>query len=134
MLLGYLGLGGAVVASGSGPAVGALSLAYGGAGLVSYLGIGLPPVLRALSVNATAGVGAVLGLGTLIAGSANMTLILLSTLFIIDFVNGTQAAEEDVLVREQPEDERIGPIMKFFTSSWKVNGFNKRNFDACQTI
>jgi len=24
--------------------------------------------------------------------------------------------------------------MSFFTSSWKVNGFNKRNFEGCQTI
>jgi hypothetical protein len=102
MLLGFLGLGGITVASGHGTAVGALSLAYGSAGLASYLGLSLPPVLRLLNINNTAGIGAVLSLGTLIAGSAYMPLILLSALFIIDFVNGLQAAEEDVLLREQP--------------------------------
>ena len=27
-----------------------------------------------------------------------------------------------------------GPIMSFFTESWKVNSFNRRNYDTCQTV
>jgi hypothetical protein len=65
-------------------AVGALSLVYGGAGLVQYLGFRTAPIIRALSVNAVSIVGLILGAGAILTNGLNITLLLLTLLHGID--------------------------------------------------
>ena len=126
MLLGFLALGGTEFATGEAAVVGGLSLLYAGAGLTRYLGFKLPPVIKAISVNATAAVGALLGAGAIASHGPSLNLLMLTALFIIDLIQGMQ--QEDQHLDRVREPEYINPITSFFTSSWKVNGFNRRNF------
>jgi hypothetical protein len=90
MLAAYLILGGSAIVSGSAPALGTLSVAYGASGIVSYLGFTLAPIMRLFNINAvSAGIGAT----TMLTGQINMTLIMLTCLHIIDFSHATSIAE-----------------------------------------
>lgn len=132
MLVAYLLLGGAAVASGS-QLVGTVSLAYAGSGLAQYLGARLPPVLRAMSVNAVSGLGAIFGLGAMATGGVSLTLLMLTALHIIDLVCGVDESREADLDNMRSAGESVGPLTHFFTTSWKSNSFNKNNFLTCQT-
>jgi hypothetical protein len=88
MLLAFLFLGGAAIVSGNGPAVGTMSLLYGGSGLVGYLGFKLPPLFRAISVNATSGLCAVMALGAMASGGLSLSILMLTALHIIDLMQG----------------------------------------------
>lgn len=85
MVMASLVLGGSAIASGTAPAAGALSVAYGATGVVKYLGFSLPPILRMLNVNAVAPVAAGIGAATMMTGQLDLTLLLLTSLHIIDF-------------------------------------------------
>lgn len=87
MLLGFLGLGGVALSQGN-AAAGALSLAYGSTGLIGYLGFKLPPLLKAINVNATAAAGAVLSVGSMLTGGLGVNMFILAALFMVDFNEG----------------------------------------------
>ena len=55
--------------------------------MVSYLGFSMSPIFRFLNVNAISGVAAFLGLGAMFTGGVDLTLLLLTSLHIIDLVN-----------------------------------------------
>jgi len=84
LIIGYLMCGGISLVSKQDKAVGALSLVYGGAGLVQYLGFRTAPIIRALSVNAVSIVGLILGAGAILTNGLNITLLLLTLLHGID--------------------------------------------------
>ena len=90
MLLAFIILGGAAVVSGGGAAVGTMSLLYGGSGLAGYLGFRLPPLFKAISVNATSGLCAVLGLGAMMSGGLSLTILMLTALHVIDLMQGAE--------------------------------------------
>jgi hypothetical protein len=133
MLVAYFLLGGVTLGTGSGAAVGTLSLAYASTGLASYLGFRLPPTFKVMSVNAVSGLGAILGIVAMATGGVDLTLLMLTTLHIIDLICGADESRYENLDARN-EQESVGPITNFFTTSWKANGFNKRNFMTCQTI
>lgn len=84
LILGYLIFGGTALVSQQGKAVGALSLVYGGAGLVQYLGFRTAPIVRALSVNAVSIISLILGLAAIMTYGLNITLLFLVLLHGID--------------------------------------------------
>ena len=84
LILGYLICGGVALVSKQGTAVGALSLVYGGAGLVQYLGFRTAPIIRALSVNAVSIIGLILGAGAILTNGLSITLLFLTLLHGID--------------------------------------------------
>ena len=126
LIIGYLVCGGLALVSKTGTAVGTLSLVYGGAGLVQYLGFRTAPVLRALSVNAVSIIGLLLGAGAILSGGLNMTLLLLITLYGIDLAQALDNNSTRDLDNTRSASQRNGPITNFFTISWKANAFNKR--------
>jgi len=89
MLVAYFLLGSVTLATGSGTAAGSLTLAYASTGLAGYLGFRLPPTLKAVSVNAVSGLGAILGYAAIATNGLNLTLLMLTTLHIIDLICGT---------------------------------------------
>lgn len=99
MCLAFLFFGGAAVVSGNGPAAGTLAMVYGGTGLLGYLGFKLAPIFKAVSVNATAGVGAALALGAMLSGGMSMSMIMLTALLTIDLMQGAHQSEENELDR-----------------------------------
>jgi hypothetical protein len=133
MIAAYFLLGGVALSAGSGPAVGTVSIAYASTGLAGYLGFRLPPTFRAMSVNAVSGLGALLGISAIATSGVNMTLLMLTALHIIDLICGADESRDENLDKRNQE-ESVGPLTNFFTTSWKSNGFNKRNFMTCQTV
>lgn len=131
LLLGYLVFGGVALATGTGPAVGTLSLIYGGAGLVQYLGFKTAPVIRALSVNAMSVLGALLGAGAIMTSELSLTLMLLTLLHILDLLHAADISASEDLDNMCSAGSQPGPIANFFTLSWKANAFNKRHFCTC---
>jgi hypothetical protein len=93
MLAAYLILGGSAIVTGSAPALGTLSVAYGASGIVSYLGFTLAPIMRLFNINAVSAVAAGIGATTMMTGQINMTLIMLTCLHILDFRHATSIAE-----------------------------------------
>lgn len=95
MLIAFLVLGGSAIVSGSAPALGTLSVAYGASGIVSYLGFTLAPIMRLFNINAVSAVAAGMGAIAMLTGQINMTLIMLTSLHIIDFNYATSVAERN---------------------------------------
>jgi hypothetical protein len=95
MLIAYLVLGGSAIVSGSAPALGTLSVAYGASGIVSYLGFTLAPIMRLFNINAVSAVAAGMGATAMLTGQINMTLIMLTVLHIIDFKRAISPAERN---------------------------------------
>ena len=134
LILGYLVCGGSALATGAGPAVGAVSLVYGGAGLVQYLSFKTAPLIRAASVNAVSVIGALLGVGAILTNGLSLTLLLLTTMHLIDLSHAADISASEDLDNMQSAGSRVGPLANFFTISWKANGFHKRHFMTCQTV
>lgn len=86
-----------------------------------------------MSVNAVSGIGALFGIGAMATGGVSLTLLMLTALHIIDLVCGIDESREGDLDNMQSAGESVGPLTHFFTTSWKSNSFNKRNFVTCQT-
>lgn len=113
MIIGYLFLG--AKCSGS---VGALSLTYGVSGALGYFGLADAPIVRLTRVNAISGVGALLGLGSILTGGTSLAMFALTALHLFDLYQG--AISEDKSSRRSSsseEFERVGQAAGTATTS-----------------
>ena len=137
MIIAYLYLGTSVAATSDQTALGALTVAYGASSLAGYFNIGEAPLARLSRVNGLSVFGGLLGLGAIFSGAGSAAIWLLTMLHMFDIVQGaTQdpARDEDNYDILPSENNSHGPIMSFFTESWRNNAINRSNFATCQTV
>ena len=142
LIAGYFYLGGVGVESGSYTTVGAVSLAYATSSLFGYFGMATAPIVKLMRVNMISVVCALMGMMSLMGGM-DMALAMLTVMHIFDAYqgaineNGERERTPDISnferVRGENELEQRndGPILSFFTESWRINSFSKKNFETC---
>lgn len=141
LILGYMYLGGMAVESNAHVPLGAISLVYAASSLLGYFGLANAPVARLARVNGVSAVCAVLGVGSLLSSGVDAAILAMTAMHAFDAFQGTMQEEARALPSDHNEFERIGadgettqqngPVASFFVESWKVNAFNRRNYETC---
>ena len=143
MIAAYMYLGGSAVESHAMVPLGALTLGYASSSLVGYFGMGQAPLAKFLRTNMVSGICACIGAGSILSSGLDLHILLLTMLHAFDtYVGASQENKRNESQFEnfqrQEESETAtrdnGPIMNFFTESWKNNSFNKKNYATCQTV
>lgn len=144
LILGYFYLGGAAVESQAMVPLGALTLGYAASSLVGYFGLANAPFARLMRVNAISVICAIMGLFSLFTTGVDIRIAILTVMHIFDAFQGatqTPARSENsdneferMSNELVPQNQSSGPIMSFFTESWRVNSFNRSNYDTCKTV
>ena len=146
MIVGYLYLGGSQVADSENTALGAVTLTYAASSLIGYFGMGDAPLARLARVNAVSAFCGIFGIISMISGGVTMPLLLLTMMMLFDTYQGaiseTPATHQQNILNS--EFERVdgenenrrddGVLVNFFTESWKLNSYNKKNFETCQMV
>ena len=146
LIAGYFYLGGVGVESGSYTTIGAISLAYATSSLFGYFGLADTPITRLMRVNGVSAVCAAMGLMTMATSGMDMALAMMTIMHMFDAYQGAINTERDNSIganldneyeRQGLNEERAnsdGPVVNFFTESWRLNSFNKKNFETCQIV
>ena len=75
-------------------------------------------------------------LGTILVGAGTGPLMLLMMMYMFDIFAGMTTEPhnmEDDYELSSPQSTNHGPIMSFFTQSWRNNSINRKNFATSQT-
>lgn len=134
MILAYMYLGTATYANTESTYQGAAAVAYGASSMVGYFGFGAAPLARLTRVNGVGVLGSMAALGTILVGAGTGPLMLLMMMYMFDIFAGMTtepAREEDDYENSSPQSTNHGPIMSFFTQSWRNNSINRKNFATC---
>ncbi len=86
-------------------------------------------------------IAAIMGISSMFSGGFGLAIFALIALHLFDAYQGASSPPQ----RESSEtemggfgneaaQEATGPVMSFFTESWKVNSFNRKNYSTCQIV
>lgn len=131
MILAFIYLGGCIGVAGGFGGQATLAVTYGASSMAGYFGFGNAPIARLSRVNGIAIFGAAAGLATFVAGAATGPLMLLTILYLLDIFWGAVAdpvrSEDDYEILP-PQSNDYGPLINFFTQSWRNNSINRTNY------
>ena len=142
MILSYFVLGGSAVQTEEMVPLGVITLGYAASSACGYFGALQMPLAKLMRVNMISVVCGLLGLGSILSGGFSITAVLLTLIHCFDAYQGAintnnRQKIDDAFESTNPAEstrEHDGPIISFFTESWKVNSFNKKNYSTCQVV
>lgn len=144
LILGYFYLGGSAVESQAMVPLGAITLGYAASSLLGYFGMGNAPATRLLRTGMVPVLCAIMALCSLLSSGMDLHIAILAVMHLFDAYQGANMAPENrnnsdneferMGAQEEIGDVDAGPILSFFTESWRVNSFNKKNYQTCQTV
>ena len=115
-----------------------MTLIYAVFSLLGFLGLGSSPIAKLARVNMISVICAVFGIMGIISGGLNLPLVILTALHLFDAYKGTKENgreskktknsfdnEEYSRINNMERRSENGPVMTFFTESWRVNSFNR---------
>ena len=142
MIVAYLYLGTSAVESHAMVPLGALTLATAGSSLMGYFGTGSAPIAKLLRTNMMNAICACIGAGSLLSSGLDLHIFLLTVLHMFDAFTGmkqknNESQDSEFQRHNEPTDvvnRDNGPILSFFTESWKVNSIHKKDQSTYQTV
>jgi len=136
----FLLSGGMAVEAGN-PTLGAVALTYGSSSLLGYFGLADAPALKLVRANMVSLMVALMALLTMLTSGMSMPLVALTMISGFDAFQGAynenreeRHANRGDFEQTEREETEDGPIVGFFTDSWRVNSFHKKNYDTCQVV
>ena len=128
MIMAYFYLGTSVIVTDDQVPMGALALGYATSSLAGYFNLGQSPLAQLTRVNGVSVLNALIGLGSILNGGGCMAIWLLTMLHMYDTLMGVSqevVREEDHYEILPTSSSNYGPIMSFFTESWRTDSINK---------
>lgn len=142
-IAGMMYFGGSAIVSGDSIAAGTVAVTSAGSSMLGYLGIGRAPLSRLVRTNMVSGVCAILCIFATVMYGMHLPVLALLALTSFDTYQGAITnssndwnANRGDFENSQNEAERSndGPVISFFTESWRVDSVSKKNYDTCQLV
>lgn len=137
MILGQLYLGGQLVAEGDNSALGAMTVAYGGASLVGYFNFEGIPIAKFARVNMMSLIAGLLAGGSMLTSGFSLPLFFLFMSFMQDTFMAATDDQEPVLGQERSAEEvdrDMTSVESFLVTSWKNGTFADTQADTKQLV